>query len=293
MLASQVAQEEIVELAAMTAHNVNNALRAGLGETVKPAWQDCLPSFRKTVMQGVLGVIQGNGPEKSHESWTAAKAALGWTYGPVENEALKTHPCMVPYAQLPDAQKQKDTIFIATVKAVLAKGTPARVVDRCLGVRDPNFFSTGNLAVDELLGGGLRRGSCVLITGDQGGGKTRFATQWIDASGGAILGHGEPVKDALRSLVDSGKAEGPILVDERSLLLEDVAYLTRQAHEKNVCILAVIQERRISRLQEMMQIADVFLEFAPTGSSPFVSDATIRSMKNRWAGTGGEVVIKS
>jgi hypothetical protein len=50
-----------------------------------------------------------------HGQWMALKEIEGWTYGPIKDEQLKTHPCMVPYADLPEHQKVKDHLFSAIV----------------------------------------------------------------------------------------------------------------------------------------------------------------------------------
>jgi hypothetical protein len=64
--------------------------------------------------------MAGNGPEQSHACWLKEKEASGWVYGPVKNVEKKTHPCMVPYEDLPPSQKSKDLIFVSTVRAVLS-----------------------------------------------------------------------------------------------------------------------------------------------------------------------------
>jgi hypothetical protein len=57
-------------------------------------------------------------PEESHSAWMRAKLATGWSYGPEKNPDLKTHPCMVPYDQLPPEQRAKDHLFKAVVQAL-------------------------------------------------------------------------------------------------------------------------------------------------------------------------------
>lgn len=42
----------------------------------------------------------------------------GWVYGEVKDADKKTHPCIVPYNELPEFQKKKDHLFIAIVKAL-------------------------------------------------------------------------------------------------------------------------------------------------------------------------------
>jgi hypothetical protein len=58
-------------------------------------------------------------PAQSHSCWMAHKKSEGWVYGEEKSEEHRTHPCMVPYDQLPDEQKFKDTLFGAVVRAVL------------------------------------------------------------------------------------------------------------------------------------------------------------------------------
>ena len=110
-------------LAAKTAHEVNRAYTAGLGD--KPtdisqlSWEDSPDWQHATVLNGVRGVIAGNTPEQSHESWLAEKRATGWKYGPVKKVVEKEHPCFVPYGELPPAQRYKDILFVTTVRGVL------------------------------------------------------------------------------------------------------------------------------------------------------------------------------
>ncbi len=36
-----------------------------------------------------------------HDAWAQACISQGWTYGEQRNDELKTHPCLVPYEELP------------------------------------------------------------------------------------------------------------------------------------------------------------------------------------------------
>ena len=61
--------------------------------------------------------------ENVHENWSAARIAEGWTYGEVRDDEKKTTPCLVPYSQLPEEEKEYDrnTAF-QTLKLVIALG---------------------------------------------------------------------------------------------------------------------------------------------------------------------------
>jgi hypothetical protein len=54
-------------------------------------------------------------PSDSHASWSAHKLADGWNYGPLKDPKIKEHPCLVPFAELPAEQQQKDILFFNTV----------------------------------------------------------------------------------------------------------------------------------------------------------------------------------
>ncbi len=49
--------------------------------------------------------------ENAHDIWARARMDEGWTYGPVRNDELKQHPDLVPYAQLPDTEKEYDRLM--------------------------------------------------------------------------------------------------------------------------------------------------------------------------------------
>ncbi len=108
-------KDEAIEACARAAHEVNRAYCIALGDASQPTW-DSAPDWQKSsARNGVAGAINGNTPEQSHESWLKEKVATGWKYGAVKNPEAKEHPCFVPYAELPPAQKLKDRLFITTV----------------------------------------------------------------------------------------------------------------------------------------------------------------------------------
>lgn len=49
--------------------------------------------------------------ENAHDIWARARMDEGWTYGPVRDDTKKQHPDLVPYAQLPDSEKEYDRIM--------------------------------------------------------------------------------------------------------------------------------------------------------------------------------------
>lgn len=118
MMEAQNRDEVKIEACARAAHEANRAYCLALGDTSQPAWEDAPEWQRSSARNGVRGALAGSTPEQSHESWLAEKAATGWKYGPVKNPEGKEHPCFVPYAELPPAQRAKDSIFTTVVRAV-------------------------------------------------------------------------------------------------------------------------------------------------------------------------------
>jgi hypothetical protein len=105
------------ELIAAACHTINAAYCAAMGDTSQPAWADA-PDWQKASALAGVDMHLANPdatPEASHESWLAQKTAEGWKFGKVKDAKKKTHPCFLPYAELPAEQKAKDHLFRAVV----------------------------------------------------------------------------------------------------------------------------------------------------------------------------------
>jgi hypothetical protein len=108
-------------LAAEVAHEVNRAYCLTLNDFSQPEWKDAPAWQKKSALAGVRAILldPSTTPEESHRGWFEQKLADGWKYGPVKNPETKEHPCMCRYAELPIAQRAKDFLFGAAVRAVL------------------------------------------------------------------------------------------------------------------------------------------------------------------------------
>jgi hypothetical protein len=61
--------------------------------------------------------------ENAHDIWAAGRLRDGWVFGPDRDDAERRHPCLVPYAQLPDREKDYDrAMVVGSVRAILALG---------------------------------------------------------------------------------------------------------------------------------------------------------------------------
>lgn len=58
-----------------------------------------------------------------HEVWAATRISQGWTYGEERNDVEKKHPCLVPYEELSEEEKEYDrNTSIETIKLILKLG---------------------------------------------------------------------------------------------------------------------------------------------------------------------------
>jgi hypothetical protein len=108
---------------ARVCHEANRAYCATLGDSSQVAF-DAAPEWqRQSALTGVSKIAAGETtrPEQSHESWLAEKQATGWKYGEVKDAEAKTHPCFVPFAELPPEQQLKDHLFFAVASALLGR----------------------------------------------------------------------------------------------------------------------------------------------------------------------------
>lgn len=61
--------------------------------------------------------------KNTHENWAAERLQDGWVYGPERNDALKQHPCLIPYAELTEQEKDYDRrTSLETLKTIKLLG---------------------------------------------------------------------------------------------------------------------------------------------------------------------------
>jgi hypothetical protein len=108
----------IIEACARAAHEANRAYCLAIGDDSQLPWVSA-PDWQKTsARNGVHGVLAGNGPRESHESWLQEKEGAGWKYGPEKDPEKKEHPCFCAYDKLPEEQRRKDDVFVGVVRLV-------------------------------------------------------------------------------------------------------------------------------------------------------------------------------
>ena len=58
-----------------------------------------------------------------HEVWSEGRIKEGWSYGEERDDADKKHPCLVPYEELPESEKEYDrNTATQTLKLIIKLG---------------------------------------------------------------------------------------------------------------------------------------------------------------------------
>lgn len=61
--------------------------------------------------------------ENAHDTWASARLRDGWTFGPERDNTERRHPYLVPFAELPERDRDFDrTMVIGSIRALLALG---------------------------------------------------------------------------------------------------------------------------------------------------------------------------
>jgi hypothetical protein len=105
---------------ARVCHEVNRAYCKATGDDSQAPWDETPALIQESAIAGVRAHLDNPSltPEQSHELWSAHKLAEGWVYGKTKSIEKKTHPCLVPYDELPVEQRVKDYLFKAVVASL-------------------------------------------------------------------------------------------------------------------------------------------------------------------------------
>jgi RyR domain len=70
-----------------------------------------------------IGELTERLAENAHDLWAKQRMREGWHWGPKREDAKKEHPCLVPYRDLPESEKEYDrNAAMETLKVILALG---------------------------------------------------------------------------------------------------------------------------------------------------------------------------
>lgn len=113
--------KEQIAFVARCCHEANRAYCCLIGDFSQPAWELAPVWQTESAMNGIRLVLDQPEvtPELLHENWLKQKEVDGWVYGITKDADKKTHPCIVPYADLAPEQQKKDAIFMTVAKGML------------------------------------------------------------------------------------------------------------------------------------------------------------------------------
>ena len=112
-------------LAAITCHEVNRTFCENTFDYSQKCWDEAPEWQKESAIKGVEFVRDNPDapPSANHDSWLEEKRNTGWVYGPVKDSEAKTNPCLLPYSELPDSEKEYDRkTALETLKLIIQLG---------------------------------------------------------------------------------------------------------------------------------------------------------------------------
>lgn len=108
------------EIIAQACHEANKVWCLADNDSSQKHWKDAEDWQKSSALNGVKFKMENPfaGADAQHNSWMKEKIDDGWVYAAVKDAEAKTHPCIVPYSELPEFQRKKDSLFCAIVDAL-------------------------------------------------------------------------------------------------------------------------------------------------------------------------------
>jgi hypothetical protein len=113
--------QDLVVTIAKVCYEANKAWCEAGGDYSQTSWSDAAQWQRESMVAGVRFKIDNPsaGDSAQHDAWSKDKIAAGWVYGEEKSAVLKTHPCLVPFNELPELQQKKDRLFSSIVLSLI------------------------------------------------------------------------------------------------------------------------------------------------------------------------------
>jgi hypothetical protein len=101
-------------------HEANKSWCESNGDYSQKTWNEAEQWQRDSAIKGVEFRLANPEAPKSaqHDAWMSDKVADGWVYGKTKDAIEKTHPCIIPFEELPEFQQKKDALFCGIVDAL-------------------------------------------------------------------------------------------------------------------------------------------------------------------------------
>lgn len=93
---------------------------------MKPSEKNYIPAPLDTAEIALSDDLVGLTEEMArnvHDVWAQSRLSQGWRYGEARNDREKTHPCLIPYEELPEEEKEYDRrTATETLKLIMKLG---------------------------------------------------------------------------------------------------------------------------------------------------------------------------
>lgn len=92
------------------------AAQSAIAPIIPVPWDEREESFKEQflkVIERQCGDQRSNSPEELHGSWMQSYFSMGWVFGTEYSRENKTHPDLIPYADLGQLERDKDAVFVA------------------------------------------------------------------------------------------------------------------------------------------------------------------------------------
>lgn len=110
---------QVIDIAKVC-HQANKAWCEANNDFTQQNWEDAEEWQQDSAIAGVKFRLDNPDAKEDaqHNAWMEDKLKDGWVYGEVKDAEKKTHPCLVPFHELPEFQQKKDKLFCAIVDAL-------------------------------------------------------------------------------------------------------------------------------------------------------------------------------
>lgn len=112
-----ITEKSLIERRAEFIYNAARIAALGANAPIVPVWWDEREEPFKAqfirVIERQCGDQRSKSPSELHGSWVQSYLDMGWKYGETYNRENKIHPDLVPYDELNQLEKDKDSVFVA------------------------------------------------------------------------------------------------------------------------------------------------------------------------------------
>ncbi len=86
-------------------------------------YQPCPIDTSEVILSPEIALLGEMLAQNVHEVWAEKRMAEGWRYGKNRDDREKRNPCLVPYEELPESEKEYDrATAMETLRTILSLG---------------------------------------------------------------------------------------------------------------------------------------------------------------------------